>query len=133
MSAKIISKTTSIIKRRIVLLLLCVCFTMSMCACGASSAEPSGKYYGEEFDEGVYYEFDGESTCYLCIESQNMKVEYKYVVNEEDVGEAVDNDGVTHKTYVVHITDVNSSNSHKLVYDSTDDTIYDFDFGLFSK
>ena len=46
------------IKKAIVLLLMNVLLLINMCACGNSSEEPSGKYYGEEFDEVVYYEFD---------------------------------------------------------------------------
>lgn len=126
------SNKTNNIKKRMALLLLSMFLIMNMCACGASG-EPSGKYYSEEFGKEVYYDFVDDSTCHLVIESQSMQVKYKYVINEEDVGEVVDDEGTTHTTYVVHITDVSSNASHKLVYDSTEDIIYDLDFGLFSK
>ena len=119
--------------KKIMACLLIMVMAVALCACGGSSKELSGKYYSEEFGKEVYYKFDGESTCHLCIESQNMQVKYKYVINKEDVAELVDDEGTTHKTYVVHITDTSSSASHKLVYDSTNDTIYDLELGLFSK
>lgn len=113
------------------LLLLIMFLLIGMRSCGRSS-EPSGKYYSEELD-GIYYEFDGKSTCYLYVENGSKRVRYKYVVNKEDVDEVMDKDGDIHKTYVVHITDVNSSGSHRLVFDSHDNAVFDPDFGLFIK
>lgn len=131
MDEKMMNYKVKSIGKRIVLLFLSMCLVISMCACGKSKA-PSGKYYSEEF-QGVYYEFDGESTCYLVIESNNTRVQYMYAVNEEDVGEIVDDNGQVHKTFIVHLSDTKSISAVKLVYDSYDDAIWDSDIGMFTK
>ena len=114
-----------------VLLLLIMLLLIGIRSCGRSS-EPSGKYYSEEI-EGVCYEFVGNSTCYLYNEYGNKRLRYKYVVNKEDVDKVMDKDGDIHKTYVVHITDVDSGDSFRLVFDSHDNAVFDPGLGLFIK
>ena len=106
-------------KRLIALLLIAACI-FGLCACGRSP-KLKGKYYSDTID-GVYYEFDGKNTCYLVINSSS-KAEYRYTVNKD----------AENGTYVVHISDVNSSASHKLIYDSNKNSVYDFEIGNFSK
>jgi len=106
--------------KRLVALLLAVACILGLCAC--SGAEKlKGKYYSDDID-GVYYEFDGDDTCYLVIPGAG-KAECRYVVNEDE------ENGI----YVVHISDTNSSSSIKLIYDSNQDSVYDSEFGNFSK
>jgi len=106
-------------KRIIALLLVAVCI-FGLCAC-SGFAKLDGKYYSDDID-GVYYEFDGDDTCYLTVPGAG-KVEYRYVVNEDE----------ENGTYVIHISDTNSSSGHKLIYDSNQDSVYDFEIGNFSK
>ncbi|MBQ3560244.1 MAG: hypothetical protein IJM98_09545 [Oscillospiraceae bacterium] len=91
-----------------------------------TSDGPSGKYYYELLDS-VYYEFDGEDNCYLVSEGTNAKTSYLYVFDKNATYEGAE--GI----FVIHISDVNSGGSHKLVYDSFEDTIWDPDFGIFEK
>jgi len=111
--------------RKIISLLLALTILFMLCACGSSSSTLSGKYYWEDAS-GVYYEFDGNDNCYLVNEGVG-KVSYLYVYNEDETYEGLD--GI----YVVHISDVNSNCTHKLVYDSNENTVWDPDLGIFSK
>lgn len=94
---------------------------LSLCACG--SKKPSGKYYWETSSE-AYYQFEGNNKCYLYINGGQQSCEYLYTINENDDPEGV---------FVIHITDVNSSASHKLIYDANKDSIWDPDLGNFTK
>ena len=85
--------------KKLVALLLVVVSLLSLCAC-SGSAKLRGKYYSDDID-GVYYEFDGDDTCYLTIPGTG-KVEYRYVVNDDE----------ENGTYVIHISDISSSSSH---------------------
>lgn len=108
--------------KRFTSLLLALMICLSLCACGTSNS-PSGKYYWESAND-TYYEFKDSSNCYL-VSSSIGRVTYKYVVNEDS--ELLEN------TFVIHISDVSSNSSHKLVFDKNNDTIWDPEFGLFSK
>ena len=131
--------------KKLLALILAFVMLLSVCGCGKAQTEenvvsdgddlketvntsqgPSGKYYYELLDS-VYYEFDGEDKCYLVSESNNAKTTYLYVFDKNATYEGAE--GV----YVIHISDINSGGSHKLVYDSIEDTIWDPDFGIFEK
>jgi len=131
--------------KKMLALILAVVMMLSVCGCGKAQTEendvsngddleetvntsqgPSGKYYYELLDS-VYYEFDGEDNCYLVSESNNAKTSYLYVFDKNATYEGAE--GI----FVIHISDINSGGSHKLVYDSIEDTIWDPDFGIFEK
>ena len=131
--------------KKILALVLAFVMMLSVCGCGKAQTEendvsngddlektvntsqgPSGKYYYELLDS-IYYEFDGEDNCYLVSESNNAKTSYLYVFDKNATYEGAE--GI----FVIHISDINSGGSHKVVYDSIEDTIWDPDFGIFEK
>ena len=110
--------------RKALYLLFVLALCLSLCACSNKST-PSGKYYFETSND-AYYQFNSNNKCYLHVSYGGVtaKSEYLYTINEDDEPEGV---------FVIHITDVDSNSSHKLIYDANDDCIWDPEFGFFNK
>ena len=107
--------------RKALYMLFVLALCLSLFACG-NKGTPSGKYYWET-SSSAYYQFDGNNKCYLYVNS-STRCEYLYTVNEDDDPEGV---------FVIHITDVSSDSSHKLIYDTNTDCVWDPDLGFFYK